>query len=215
MPKAKRKTGSLNDMVEAKRSRESRGPSSEPSRGPSSEPTKLSDSEIASISQQVVKHLQPLLVQQPQVVGTSLDVQQSLQNAPQQVAPSTSSDNTDTGDIPLLCIPSVQDDLGSFVPNSLKIKIINGEFVDLSLMLAPQRQDVNQTRLEVRNGQIVISEPRRQGKKITTIESWTDAFLVYANILGGAFPDQFPHLLKYMYIIRLGASRVSSLSWIE
>ena len=52
-------------------------------------------------------------------------------------------------------------------------------------------------------------------KKITTLQSWTDAFIVFASIYLTRHPCDIQGILKYMQTIRLGATRFPTAQWLE
>ena len=49
--------------------------------------------------------------------------------------------------------------------------------------------------------------------KITDINHWTDAFLIFASIFSSAHPESTSGLFKYMHTVRLGAKRSSGLGF--
>ena len=49
--------------------------------------------------------------------------------------------------------------------------------------------------------------------KVSNIEKWTDAFLIFSSIYLKGYPNKLQELLQYMSIIREAASRSSTLSW--
>lgn len=57
--------------------------------------------------------------------------------------------------------------------------------------------------------------PKTNPKKITSLEAWTDAFIVLASIYLTRHPADIQGILKYMQTIRLGASRNPNASWLE
>ena len=50
-------------------------------------------------------------------------------------------------------------------------------------------------------------QPRQQQQQIDSIDTWTDAYLVYISIYCTAHPHVCQEILKYMHSIRLGAKR--------
>lgn len=109
-------------------------------------------------------------------------------------------------------IPSIHSALGSHVSQSNKNKIINGEYLDLSQLLE------NTVKNERQENQIVmvdgvLTAKERSKRSITTIEVWTDAFIVYISIYSAVHAAKLQGLLKYMHDIRLGASRIRGLGW--
>ena len=49
--------------------------------------------------------------------------------------------------------------------------------------------------------------------KITNINHWIDAFLIFASIFSFAHPESTSGLFKYMHTVRLGAKRSSGLGF--
>ena len=110
-------------------------------------------------------------------------------------------------------VPSISNELGYNLSNKTKLKIVNGEYVDLgSLISKPANVEDGSKKLSVENGRIVIAD-KKSDTKINNIQQWTDAFLVYSSIYSTAHPSSFAGLLKYMHTVRLGASRTSGLGW--
>ena len=61
------------------------------------------------------------------------------------------------------------------------------------------------------NGEIQTAD--KSTKKITSIEQWTDAFIVYASIYLAAHPAKTLDMLKYLNDVRLAASRSGDLGF--
>ena len=87
-------------------------------------------------------------------------------------------------------IQSIHCALGHHVSQALGEKIIQRQYVDLAALLPTENlQSMNKANLMVNTiGQLVVGQAAQ--KKIATIEEWSDAFLIYASIYAGAFPDQ-------------------------
>ena len=91
------------------------------------------------------------------------------------------------------------------IPGLIRDKIINNEFVDLSILLPRHRHKTaggndrdNQKKFQIRR-----------------IEDWTNAFLVYSAIFATKYPEAGSGLFAYMANIRFLASSVDSLSWLH
>lgn len=108
-------------------------------------------------------------------------------------------------------IMSTRFDLGLNVSQSLKEKIHKSEYVELALLLANIQSNSNAAKFYLYYGELVL-RPDISRKKITSIEQWTSAFIIFSSIYCSVHPNRFNELLKYMHIIRLGAER-SSLGW--
>lgn len=50
-------------------------------------------------------------------------------------------------------------------------------------------------------------------KAVTDINIWLDAFIIYTSIYTSAHPESTQGMLKYMYDVKLGASRCNGLGW--
>lgn len=110
-------------------------------------------------------------------------------------------------------VQSYHKDLGHNVSNNLKLKIANGEYVNLGLLVDRNNEsDPNDDKkyFSMQGGNITLSS-KYKPKVITDIQVWTDAFLVYASIYVLAHPWSSTALFKYMHTIRLGASRAKAL----
>lgn len=88
-------------------------------------------------------------------------------------------------------------DLGSLMPDNLGIAAAGMG----TLSLAP-------------SGAITCIQPK--AAQITSIEKWTDAFIIYVSIFCSKHPDRCQELLKYMSIIRDTARKfLGGGGWIE
>lgn len=105
-------------------------------------------------------------------------------------------------------INSIQFSLGHNVSESLRMKIIEGKFVDLALLLKNSNIEdtVSERVLVVGNDGQMVSKSR-SAVKITSIEKWTDAFLIYVSVFTSVHVSKFQDMLKYMHDVRTGADR--------
>ena len=106
---------------------------------------------------------------------------------------------------------SINDQLGLNVSQQLREKIVNGEYVDLGALLANSAQDQPSCFTIDTNGQLQ-AQPKAN-KKISDLNTWFDVFLTYISIYISAHPESTQGLLKYMYTVKLGASRSTGLGW--
>ncbi|XP_033725243.1 LOW QUALITY PROTEIN: uncharacterized protein LOC117315208 [Pecten maximus] len=106
----------------------------------------------------------------------------------------------------------IQEELGSNVPESLRQKIVNGEYIDLGQLLAKPVTHEQSAKLTVVGGELRMSA-KTQSIKIMDIDKWTDAFLVFISLYGAAHPTQIAGMLKYMHTVRLRSRRTSGLGW--
>lgn len=104
-------------------------------------------------------------------------------------------------------IASASADISVHVSQNVKEKIQNGEYIDLSLLLVNNQNTADQAqKIVVQHGELVLQQ-KQNTNKIFSIEQWTTAFIIYASIYGRAHPETYNDLLKYMSMIRLGATR--------
>lgn len=112
-------------------------------------------------------------------------------------------------------ISSIDDHLDYNVPNNLKVQFANDQYVNLGKLLI-NNQDPNDDVqfLTCSNGTVSMSQ-KSKAKPITSIQTWVDAFLIFASIYVTAHPECATALFKYMHTVRLGASRTNHLGWRE
>lgn len=105
-------------------------------------------------------------------------------------------------------LPKASDQFGANVSQSLKQKIASGEYIDLALLLSNSNSTSSNENQKVAfvQGELVI-QSKQSHKKITTVELWTNAFIIYMCIFCSAHPGKVNEFLKYMHLIRLGAKR--------
>ena len=112
-------------------------------------------------------------------------------------------------------LTSVCDELGLGVPTQFQKKIRNGEYVDFGTLLRPVRGGyVNNTPQDCHDCVLLIGSsesptwqirPPAQHTRITSIEQWTSAFLVFASIYLVQHLDQKRQSLKYADTVRSAA----------
>ncbi|XP_062585898.1 uncharacterized protein LOC134247577 [Saccostrea cucullata] len=143
--------------------------------------------------------------------STSTDNVQNLSNSDQVICFDTFSPSCSMPQ----SITSVNDYLGMHVTPSVKQKIMKGEFVELHTLLNKQTDiEALESRVLFSNGQLTLKPANTI--KITTIDTWLDAFFIYMSIYLSAHIDQTHSLIIYMANVKLGASRVSGgLEWKE
>jgi len=104
------------------------------------------------------------------------------------------------------------DNLACNVAQSVKQKIVLGEYIDMATLLTNSNANSSDTqKIAFLHGELVV-QPKQSQQKITSVEVWTDAFIIYLSIYCSAHPDKFHDLLKYMNTIRLGAKQ-STIGW--
>ncbi|CAG2211896.1 unnamed protein product [Mytilus edulis] len=144
-------------------------------------------------------HIPDMIPWQPR---RAIDLQSTVDNT-QFVSQTGNVTNNDYVQIPNR-IESVHENLGINVTQSIKEKILKGEFIDLACLL---NNSVNtgsdKQKLTWAQGEFIL-QPISQQSKITNIEKWTDAFIIFIYIYCAVHVNRFKELLKYMHTIRLG-----------
>ena len=132
-------------------------------------------------------------------IGATLDsvglsAQQNVSTGEQQTSPLPGNSSS---------FSSVQ--LGALVDAKLKAKIWTRQYVDLALLTGDSsaRYSVVLDAGAESSSWHLKEEPL---KKIDTIGSWTDAFLIYMAIYVDRFPSEVSQMLKYMELVRGMAS---------
>jgi hypothetical protein len=124
--------------------------------------------------------------------------------------------NPDNQSGEVLPIQSVHAELSCTLNDSLKSKIIEEKYIDLSLLLpsiSSQGFESAESNKLVLNlaGELQVKKSRSQ--KIANMEAWTDAFIVYMSVYLSVHVNKTQELLKYMNTIRLGEKRIRGLGW--
>ena len=111
-------------------------------------------------------------------------------------------------------LPSVHSAVGIHISSAYKDKIMGGQYVDLGSLL-PTQIDINiESNLSLNcTGELVIKQAKKQ--VIDSIETWTDAFVIFMGIYLSAHPEKTQDLLKYMNTIRTGAKRQGGLGFLS
>ena len=96
------------------------------------------------------------------------------------------------------------------IDSALKVKIEQGEFVDLEKLLPkdPTRKAVDDNRMELvnRDGSTFFIPAVDKEAKISNVRKWEQAFRVYAAIYSRANPHRAAEIWQYVYTINLAAS---------
>ena len=98
------------------------------------------------------------------------------------------------------------------VPDPLKQKIINGEYIDIGQLLQRRPGPDKSKCLTIEDGHLVL-QSKPFTKKITDVNHWTNSFLMFASMFSSAHPESTSGLFKYMHTVRLGARRSSGLDF--
>lgn len=114
--------------------------------------------------------------------------------------------NESSSNMPNTCARA-SDELISHVSQSNREKITMGQYIDLASLLQNSNsiEATTPQKITVINGELVLQHKPQQ--KITNLEAWTDAFIIYMSIYCVAHPEKFQSLLKYMNTVRLAAKR--------
>lgn len=110
-------------------------------------------------------------------------------------------------------VTSFNDDLGMHVSQQLRDKIINGEYIELESLLENAHEDHPKNIVVDNKGNLSLKQ--KSGKRIVDINTWIDAFLTYTSIYTTAHPSSTQGLLKYIFNIKLGASRCAGQGWLN
>jgi len=110
------------------------------------------------------------------------------------------------------------DNLAAHLPSSLKQQIGNGDYVNLALLLKGALE-----LRELSSGGVLKISPdghletgtRSCKDKITSIERWTDAFLIYSSVYLASHPTKIHELLQYIWLIRECTGRQGGSAWRE
>ena len=109
------------------------------------------------------------------------------------------------------------DDLSAHVPASICQKIQSLQYININLLLkgAVELQEICSGGAVHLNKQGVLeSRPKIVKEQVSSIEKWTDAFLIFSSIFLKKHPSKAQELLQYMSIIREAANRSpSSFAW--
>ena len=109
-------------------------------------------------------------------------------------------------------IISVNNPIACNVSHATKQKIVSGQFVDLATLLQTDATEAYSRHLYINNvGELVAKE--KPSTKISSIEQWTNAFLLFSAVYITAHPSQAGDLIKYMHNIRSGAERTPGLGF--
>ena len=89
----------------------------------------------------------------------------------------------------------------SHVPSKIKLKIIQGEYVELSKLFRPDNPQEKDQVLIVKDGQLKFDSTIKK-TDIFSFNRFFDCFLVYMTIRGKACPNEFPSMLKHLETVK-------------
>lgn len=133
-------------------------------------------------------------------------IAESVTTGSRSTSSATLAGNEDVrGDVPTDMASFASVPLGSLVDSTLKSKIWAKQFIDLALLLGDPTSQTT-VFLDVDSSSTVVKVKDHNAKKISTVEQWSDAFLVYTAIYTQRHPAEIQDILKYIQIIRNMAS---------
>lgn len=110
-------------------------------------------------------------------------------------------------------------DLDIFITQENKLKIWNGEFVDLTTLL---KQNFVATcpgnlsgPLTMQNNNLYVQTAQKKIKQITSIEMWTDAFINFIIVYIQKHSEKMSDILRYLTIIRETATSNPLQKWLS
>jgi len=116
-----------------------------------------------------------------------------------------------------LLVPGFSNEIDIFIPQSLKEKAWNFEYVELSLFLRQNfESNIGQKpcNLEIVDGKLVIQQRIKKVKSIDNISNWTSAFLNYILVITENHPSKASELIKYITILRNAAAEFPASKWL-
>ena len=108
------------------------------------------------------------------------------------------------------------DHLGITVPADLKLKIVAGKFVDLSLLLKKsflENQEDKQQTFSIDSEGRLIAKDTKKAKSELSIQQWTDAFHTFMSVYVQTHQEEIQGMLAYMALIRGAAEANSGRGW--
>ena len=112
---------------------------------------------------------------------------------------------------------SFSDEVFVHIPVSIREQIWRGEFVNLALMLkgAVELTDICSSNMFTVNSNGTLEvKPRPFRESITSVERWTDAFLIYMAVVLVKKPTLASQLVRYITIIREAAQGSTGSAWV-
>ena len=127
-----------------------------------------------------------------------------------QLQEETPSTNVPEGQGNIFSLQSVCSNLAIHVSQKIKEQIWNNEFIQLECLL--DKNSKRSQSLKLIDGKISVDDDY-MSKEISTISMWTDAFLIFIQIMLMKNISLASDLIQYMHTIRLAAKR-SSTGWL-
>lgn len=136
-------------------------------------------------------------------------------NIPQQIPDVGTSQNGNIQGIehfhPLNQVPnsfvSAVSPLAIHLPQKVKDKIFNNQFVNFGTLLFHDPSSTQQNHIVFEDGVFQV-EPKHKKQTISNISQWLDAFAIFASVYLVKYPTEGIPLFRYMALIKRGAEKV-------
>lgn len=102
-------------------------------------------------------------------------------------------------------VRSLSEEVFVHVPFSLREQIWRGEYINLAILLkgAIELKNIcSPNLLRVNQRGFLEARPKECSDTLSTIEKWTDAFVIFMSLVIVRKPEQAPEMLRYMFLIR-------------
>ena len=123
---------------------------------------------------------------------------------------------TDVTSISRSPLTSVCCPLGVQLPQTMRAKIVNSEFVDFGQLLEKTEhlgQDDKQYSLAVGQGGTLVWQESKPKRNINSVHTWASAFLIFSAVTLSAHPQRVQEMLKYAQFVRTAAARHKGWGW--
>ena len=101
------------------------------------------------------------------------------------------------------------------IPLNIKENIWAGEYIDLYVLQKSARELATDSKLSgglsIKGGQLTVTQPKIVA--ISNIHVWTSAFMIFMGVMLEKWSNKGHEYLKYMFNVRLAASRGSGTGW--
>ena len=123
---------------------------------------------------------------------------------------------TDVASISRSPLTSVCCPLGVQLPQTMRAKIVNSEFVDFGQLLEKTEhlgQDDKQYSLAVGQGGTLVWQESKPKRNINSVHTWTSAFLIFSAVYLSVHPQRVHEMLKYAQLVRTATARHKGWGW--
>ncbi|KAJ8305860.1 hypothetical protein KUTeg_016405 [Tegillarca granosa] len=119
-------------------------------------------------------------------------------------------------------LPEFDESLGDHVPQQIRLKVWDDQYINLYSLLPDKEENTildpdneSSPLVILKSGQIGLGHRSSTLKKVSNIEEWTDAFMIFASIYLQKYQNgqMALDLLKYCSTIRWAASKVPGPAW--